>query len=59
MHVASYLLKLSIDYVSLGGCGHTCPGMSKETFKILSQKLMGLYNWGCGCDFISIKATNW
>ena len=40
MHVASYLLKLSIDYVSLGGCGHTCPGNPREAYKILSQKQM-------------------
>ena len=37
MHVASYLLKLSTDYVSLSGCGHTCPGNPKELCNWLSQ----------------------
>ena len=41
MHAASYLLKLSIDHVNLGGCGWACPVMPKEAFEtLLSQKLM-------------------
>ena len=40
VHVASYQLKLSMNYVSLGECGHICPGKPKEVFKILSQKQM-------------------
>ena len=35
MHVASNLLKLKIDHVSLGGCGQTCPSIPKEAFKTL------------------------
>ena len=41
MDTASYLLKLEIDHVSLGGCYQACLGMFKEAFKtLLSQKLM-------------------
>ena len=27
-----------MNYVSLGGSGHICPGKPKEAFEILSQK---------------------
>ena len=41
MHVASYLLKLLIDYESVVGYGQACPGTPKEAFKtLISQKLM-------------------
>ena len=33
MHPASYLSKLYIDHVSLGGCGQACAGMPKEALK--------------------------
>ena len=40
MHGASYLFKLWIDYVSLGGCSQACSGMPKEALKtLISQKL--------------------
>ena len=40
MHAASYLLKIEIDFVSLGGCGQACPGTTKEAFKtLIYQKL--------------------
>ena len=47
-----------MNYVSLGGCGHICPGKLKEAFKILSQKQMEVSGWFGACKFISIKAIN-
>ena len=43
MHAGTYLLTLQIDDVILDGCGQACPGMPKETIKILrSQKTGGV-----------------
>ena len=48
MHAPLYLLKLSIDHVSLGGCGQVCPLIPKEAFKILidivKPKYRTIYN---------------
>ena len=39
LYVCTYLLKLQIDDVILGGHGQVCPGMPKEAIKTLrSQK---------------------
>ena len=39
LHAGKYLLTLQIDDVILDGRGQACPGMPKETIKILrSQK---------------------
>ena len=41
MHAASYLLKLSVNYLSLDGCGQACPDICKKAFKtLISQKLI-------------------
>ena len=43
LHTGTYLLKLQIDDVILGGDGQPCPGMPKEAIKTLrSQKLKKL-----------------
>ena len=47
-----------MNYVSLGECGHICPGKPKEVFKILSQEQMEVWHWFGACNFISIKAIN-
>ena len=40
MHAGTYLAKLQIDGVILGGRGQACPGMPKEAIKtLISQKL--------------------
>ena len=60
MYADTYLLKLQINDVMLGGCGQACPGMPKEAFKTLaSQKLIEVWSWFCACNFISVKAENW
>lgn len=33
MHATSYILKLQIDDVILGGCGQACPGIPREAIK--------------------------
>ena len=39
LHAGTYLLKLHIDNVIVGGCGQACPGMPKEAIKTFrSQK---------------------
>ena len=41
LHVGTYLSKLQIDDVILGGCCQICPGMPREAFKtLISQKLI-------------------
>ena len=55
-HAASYLLKLEIDYISLGGCGQACPGMPKEdskTYLYWTREHFPMCNAGFGltaCD---------
>ena len=39
LQAGTYLLKLQIDNVIVGGCGQACPGMPKEAIKTFrSQK---------------------
>ena len=33
LHGGTYLLKLQIDHIILGGCGQAYPGMPKEVIK--------------------------
>ena len=33
LNAGTYLLKLQIDDVILGGCGQACPGIPEETIK--------------------------
>ena len=47
MHAPLYLLKLSIDHVSLGGCGQVCPLIPKEAFKILIDIVKPKYRTIC------------
>ena len=48
MHAGTYLLKLQIDNMIVGGCGQACPDMPKETVKTLrSQKQKK-----CEVDFV-------
>ena len=40
LHAGTYLLKLQIDHMILGGCIQACPDIPKEAIEILrSQKL--------------------
>ena len=48
MHAGTYLLKLQIDNMIVGGCGQACPDMPKEAVKTLrSQKQKK-----CEVDFV-------
>ena len=59
LHAGTYLLKLQVDHVILGGRGQACLGIPKGAIKTLrSQKIKEVLSSFCACSFISIKATN-